>query len=157
MKRLLATIGLLLLAGPAIAEDSPYDWQQHPGESVPLSATFHDETGATVPPTRDAKGELPALSSKEKLYLAMLCQAAENQFVGVQSGLLDQISSLFGKAWHAMSAALRPGWEPARSWDERASWAGSETRWSFHRATIAATYRVPPTAKSLSAVLHPCR
>jgi galactokinase len=61
------------------------------------------ETGATVPPARDVKGELPALAPKEKLYFAKLCQAAENQFVGVQSGLLDQISSLFGKAWHAMS------------------------------------------------------
>src|SRR5207302_2167467 len=26
------------------------------------------ETGATVPPTRDAKGEFPALSPKEKMY-----------------------------------------------------------------------------------------
>src|SRR5439155_2849252 len=31
----------------------------------------------------------------------------ENQFVGVQSGLLDQISCLFGKAWHAMSIDFR--------------------------------------------------
>jgi galactokinase len=65
------------------------------------------ETGATVPPKRSQKGELPPLPSKEKLYLAKLCQAAENQFVGVQSGLLDQISSLFGKAWHVMSIDFR--------------------------------------------------
>jgi galactokinase len=65
------------------------------------------ETGATVPPKPNAKGELPALASGERLHLAKLCQAAENQFVGVQSGLLDQISSLFGKAWHVMNIDFR--------------------------------------------------
>ncbi len=60
------------------------------------------ETGTTVPPKRDAKGELRELRLEEKLNLARLCQRAENQFVGVQSGILDQISSLFGKAFHAM-------------------------------------------------------
>ena len=65
------------------------------------------ETGAGVPPKRDARGQLPSIGSKEKLYFAKLCQAAENQYVGVQSGLLDQISSLFGKAWHAMSIDFR--------------------------------------------------
>src|SRR6266853_1454821 len=65
------------------------------------------ETGATVPPKRDHKGQLPPLPAKERLHFAKLCQAAENQFVGVQSGLLDQISSLFGKAWHVMSIDFR--------------------------------------------------
>src|SRR6266446_1935285 len=70
----------------------------------PFSLT---ETGATVPPKRNARNELPPLEKEEKLHFAKLCQAAENQFVGVQSGLLDQISSLFGKAWHAMSIDFR--------------------------------------------------
>jgi galactokinase len=61
------------------------------------------ETGLSPAPARDARGELPPIPQGEKLYFAKLCQAAENQFVGVQSGLLDQISSLFGKAWHVMS------------------------------------------------------
>jgi len=65
------------------------------------------ETGCTTPPTRDQKGELPLLKTAERLFFAKLCQAAENQFVGVRSGLLDQISSLFGKAWHAMSIDFR--------------------------------------------------
>jgi galactokinase len=60
------------------------------------------ETGLSIPPTRDARGEIPPVPKEEKLFFAKLCQAAENQFVGVQSGLLDQISSLFGKAWHVM-------------------------------------------------------
>src|ERR1700693_2413616 len=33
----------------------------------------------------------------EKMQLAQFCQKAENEFVGVQSGLLDQASSVFGK------------------------------------------------------------
>lgn len=60
------------------------------------------EAGSTVPPKRDAKGRLRDLRLSEKLNLARLCQRAENQFVGVQSGILDQISSLFGKQFHAL-------------------------------------------------------
>ena len=65
------------------------------------------ETGATLPPKRNAKNELPPLVAAEKIHFAKLCQAAENQFVGVQSGLLDQISSLFGKAWNVLSIDFR--------------------------------------------------
>lgn len=43
-------------------------------------------------------GEAPPLNNVERLALARACQAAENQFVGVNCGLLDHISSLFGKA-----------------------------------------------------------
>ncbi|HEY9508844.1 MAG TPA: galactokinase [Verrucomicrobiae bacterium] len=55
-------------------------------------------TGLGTPPQRDAKGELPPLGPVERLEFAKVGQAAENQFVGVNCGLLDQISSLFGKA-----------------------------------------------------------
>jgi len=68
-------------------------------EMFPYSPT---ETGATLPPKRDAKGRLRALKPAERMAMAKLCQAAENKFVGVQSGLLDQISSLYGKAFHAI-------------------------------------------------------
>ena len=36
------------------------------------------------------------------LALAKLCHRAENQFVGVQSGLLDQITCVFGRADHVV-------------------------------------------------------
>ena len=36
------------------------------------------------------------------MELAKLCRKAENDFVGVQCGLLDQVSSLFGKKNHAV-------------------------------------------------------
>jgi galactokinase len=55
--------------------------------------------GATPPPARDGKGELPPLASAERLEIAKVCRAAENEFVGVKCGILDQISSLYGKAW----------------------------------------------------------
>ncbi|MEO6845747.1 MAG: galactokinase [Chthoniobacterales bacterium] len=38
----------------------------------------------------------------DKLEIAKLCRAAENNFVGVGCGLLDQVSSLFGAANHAI-------------------------------------------------------
>jgi galactokinase len=70
----------------------------------PFSLT---KTGTTLPPARTAQGELPPLGAEERLQFARLCQAAENEFVGVRSGLLDQISSLFGKAWNVMSIDFR--------------------------------------------------
>lgn len=41
------------------------------------------------------------------LHLAKLCRRAENEFVGVNCGLLDQISSVFGKANHAIALDCR--------------------------------------------------
>ena len=38
----------------------------------------------------------------DRLTLAKLCRRAENEFVGVNCGLLDQVSSAFGKAGHAI-------------------------------------------------------
>jgi galactokinase len=55
-------------------------------------------TGLTAPPEKNSKGEIPPATQGEKLELAKVCRAAENQFVGVNCGILDQISSLFGKA-----------------------------------------------------------
>ena len=60
------------------------------------------ETGAAAPPTPDAHGQLPPLDNAEKMILAKTCQAAENQFVGVNCGLLDHISSLYGRAHHVI-------------------------------------------------------
>jgi galactokinase len=38
----------------------------------------------------------------DRLELAKLCRRAENEFVGVNCGLLDQVSSLFGRERHAI-------------------------------------------------------
>jgi galactokinase len=55
------------------------------------------ESGAGTAPKRSNAGELPPLSSREKIEVAKVGQAAESAFVGANVGLLDQISSLFGK------------------------------------------------------------
>jgi len=65
------------------------------------------ELGASVPPPRDNRGRLPPLEAKEKIHLAKLCQAAEIEFVGVNCGLLDQLSCLFGRAYHVMNIDCR--------------------------------------------------
>src|SRR6266700_3173720 len=43
-----------------------------------------------------SRAELP------RLQIAKLCQRVEHQFVGVQSGLLDQVCSIFGREEHAV-------------------------------------------------------
>ena len=43
-----------------------------------------------------SRAELPGLQ------IAKLCQRVEHQFVGVQSGLLDQVCSIFGREGHAV-------------------------------------------------------
>jgi galactokinase len=55
------------------------------------------ETGVTEPPKQNANGALPPVTSHEKIQIAKVGQAAERAFVGANVGLLDQISSLFGK------------------------------------------------------------
>jgi galactokinase len=55
------------------------------------------ESGPAEPPKRARTGELPPLTSSEKIQIAKVGQAAESAFVGANVGLLDQISSLFGK------------------------------------------------------------
>jgi galactokinase len=61
------------------------------------------DTGTTLPPRPNARGELPPVTLAERLQYARLCRAAENEFVGVPCGILDQVSALFGRAWNVMS------------------------------------------------------
>jgi galactokinase len=65
------------------------------------------DSGLGTPPTRDQRGKLPSLKPAEKMLFAQLCRAAENDFVGVRVGLLDQISSLFGRAGQVMEIDFR--------------------------------------------------
>ena len=65
------------------------------------------ETGSTVPPKRNRRGHLRPLKPAERIHLARLCQRAENQFVGVNCGLLDPLSSLCGRAYHALQIDCR--------------------------------------------------
>jgi galactokinase len=73
------------------------------------------EGGLGTPPQADAKGQLPNVGPAERMQFAKVCRAAENEFVGVPCGILDQVSSLFGKTAHVMEidcAALTVGHAP---------------------------------------------
>jgi len=59
-------------------------------------------SGVSFVPKLDERGQAPPLTITDRFELAKIGQAAENQFVGAQTGMLDQISSLFGKAFHAI-------------------------------------------------------
>ncbi len=58
-------------------------------------------------PRDGSKGEQSPLDKATKMAIAKLCQVAESQFVGVNCGLLDQVSSLFGKASHVIQMDCR--------------------------------------------------
>lgn len=69
---------------------------------------FHlTDAGLGKPPRREKNGKLPPLAREEKLSLARLAQAAENKFVGVNCGLLDQVSCLYGKEHHVIELDCR--------------------------------------------------
>lgn len=75
------------------------------------------ETGATIPPKKNAKGELPPLPGIEKLAYAKLCQTAiANEtalkaplpiFGDATTVLQRAMTSLHGKAWHVTGSDLR--------------------------------------------------
>ena len=69
------------------------------------------------------------------LDLARLCRKAENEFVGVSCGLLDQVSSIFGKKEHAIFLRL-PRRDGRKSFPFRQAWVCS----SF---TLASSTRFP--------------
>lgn len=80
-----------------------------------LSPFALTDTGLGTPPKADAKGALPNVNTAERMNFAKLCRAAENEFVGVPCGILDQTSSLFGKQAHVMEidcATLTVGHAP---------------------------------------------
>jgi len=60
-----------------------------PGSGLSSSAAFEVATAVAALELFDL--------SMERMALAQLCQKAENEFVGVRCGLLDQASSVYGK------------------------------------------------------------
>jgi galactokinase len=59
-------------------------------------------TGLAAPPARRQDGSVPPPARPERLEIARLCRAAEEDFIGVRCGLLDQLACLFGKSFHAL-------------------------------------------------------
>ncbi len=75
-------------------------FEAHFRSTLPLGAGLSSSAAMEV-----ATGVLLMKSSQvrmEPMELAKLCRKAENEFVGVNCGLLDQVSSIFGKTGHAI-------------------------------------------------------
>src|SRR5215831_20808130 len=70
-----------------------------PGSGLSSSAAFEVATAVAVLQLFDL--------SMEPMALAQLCQKAENEFVGVRCGLLDQASSVYGKENEAILLDFR--------------------------------------------------
>lgn len=84
---------------------------RHAGYSLPgLEARYHSTLplGAGLSSSAAmevATGVLLMKSAQiplQPMELAKLCRRAENEFVGVNCGLLDQVSSIFGESGHAI-------------------------------------------------------
>src|SRR5260221_13748551 len=73
--------------------------------NLPLGAALSSSVALEVSPAF-ALRELYRLPL-DPMQIAKLCQRAENEFVGVQCGLLDQASSFFGQAGKAIFLDFR--------------------------------------------------
>jgi galactokinase len=65
------------------------------------------DSGATVPPKRGDRGELPPLPAPERLHFARVCRNALVAAHRRQEGLVDTLTSLGGKAWSALNLDCR--------------------------------------------------
>lgn len=83
------------LAGHVIAGfDATVSGDVPVGAGLSSSAAFEVATAAFLMALHEIR--------LEPMAVAKLCQRAENAFVGVRSGLLDQVTSVFGRAGHAV-------------------------------------------------------
>ncbi len=70
---------------------------------VPVGAGVSSSAALEVATAQFLLGLYPQpVLMTDKMALAKLCQRAENDFVGAPTGLLDQFSSVFGQAGHAL-------------------------------------------------------
>jgi galactokinase len=93
--------GELLSAGVALA-----------GASLEISGTVPRGAGLSSSAALEVALVLALLcvsgiSGTDRLELARMCSRIENDWVGAQTGLLDQISSLFGESDHALRIDFR--------------------------------------------------
>jgi galactokinase len=65
------------------------------------------ESGLAPPPKRDAKGEVPPLRAREKLWFARLWHSADADDPQAARQWCEAICSLCGKAWHVLNIDLR--------------------------------------------------
>ncbi|HQP99089.1 MAG TPA: galactokinase [bacterium] len=77
-----------------------YGWDAVIGGDVPLGAGLSSSAAVEVA-TGTVLREMFHLPLEDR-QLALLCQRAENTFVGVQCGIMDQFACTFGKVDHAL-------------------------------------------------------
>jgi galactokinase len=65
------------------------------------------DSGATLPPKRDDRGQLPPLPAPERLHFARICRAALAAAGRGQDGLVDALTSLAGKPWNLLNVDCR--------------------------------------------------
>ncbi len=82
------------LGVPIAGFSADLDGNLPPDSGLSSSAAFEVATALLL--LKLHPRELPPLE------IAKACQRAEREFVGVQSGLLDQVTSIFGRADHAV-------------------------------------------------------
>src|SRR5438552_475384 len=84
-----------------------------PGPSAPLdlrvSSTVPVGAGLSSSAALEVSSALALLAGRalDKLQLAKLCQRAENQFVGMPSGIMDQYVAVFGEEHAAIEIDCR--------------------------------------------------
>ncbi|MEY4386696.1 MAG: hypothetical protein RLY20_1979 [Verrucomicrobiota bacterium] len=65
------------------------------------------ESGATVPPKRDDRGQLPPLPTAERLQFARIARSAVAAAGNGQAGFVEALTSLAGKQWNLLSHDCR--------------------------------------------------
>ena len=82
-------------AGPRSGAAAPSDAAPRSGVAAPSDAAPRSGVAAPSGPLRDRRD------------LARLCSRVENDWVGAQTGLLDQLAALFGREGHALRLDCR--------------------------------------------------
>ncbi|MFN3409648.1 MAG: galactokinase family protein [Limisphaerales bacterium] len=65
------------------------------------------DSGATVPPKRNERGELPPLPAPERLHFARVCRNALGAARVSDEGWIGALTALAGRAWHALHLDCR--------------------------------------------------
>jgi galactokinase len=74
--------------------------------------------------------------------LAVLCQRAENSFVGARTGIMDQVTALFGRQGNALLLDCRAlEWQPVRLPASKLAWLLADSGVEHHLAAAAYNQR----------------
>jgi galactokinase len=110
------------VVAPGLPEDDPYlrgavaelraTGAELPGCTLDVHSDLPQEAGLSSSAALSialvlALGELAAIARPEPADLARLCQRIENEYTGVETGLLDQLASILGEEGQAVRLDMR--------------------------------------------------